>query len=171
MIVHFDVDEYLYTFLLGEKSQLSVTPETVGLIKNKKAIIGISIKSQSQITKEVLNNFPQLKLVISRTVGVDHVDLAECKKRNIAVYHIPNYGAKSVAQYTIALMLCGARRIVNANLDTYKGNFLYSKFLGIHLNGKTLGVIGTGRIGLEVIKIATSLGMNIIAFDMFKNEK
>jgi len=91
MIVHFDVDDYLYTFLSGEKSTLSVTPATVGLIKNKKAIIGISIKSQSQITKEVLNNFPQLKLVISRTVGVDHVDCAECKRRSIAVYHIPNY--------------------------------------------------------------------------------
>lgn len=171
MLLHLDVDKYLNQLLSGEKSPLSVTPKTVKSIKNKDRITVISIKSQSQITRGVLNNFPQLKFIISRTVGCDHIDLTACKEKGVAVYNIPNYGAESVAQYTIALLLCGARKIVSANFDTHKGNFSYTNFLGLSLSGKTFGVIGTGRIGLEVVKIATSLGMKIIAFDMFKNEQ
>lgn len=171
MIVHFDVDKYLNKLLSGKKFTTSVTSKTVARIPNKDKIVGITIKSQSFITERVLSLFPKLKLIVSRTVGVDHIDLKACSKRNIAVYHIPDYGAYNIAQHTITLFLSAARNIVAANEATHKGLFSYEDFLGISMFGKTLGVIGTGKIGLEVIRIAKSLGMRIIAFDIYENEK
>lgn len=170
MIVHFDVDETLNKLLEGEKHSVEITPKTISLVKNKDKITIMSVKTASLITKEVIEAFPDLKMLQTRTVGIEHIDLASCKERKIAVYHIPNYGAYNVAQHAIALMLVGARNIIQANADTHSGNFSYRNFLGISMHGKTLGVIGTGKIGIETIKIAKSLGMNILAFDVFKNE-
>lgn len=170
MIIHFDVDPILASLLSGEKKSIEVTPQTIEGIKNKDKITIMSIKTSSHITKEVLESFPRLKMIQTRTVGVDHIDLNACKERMIAVYHIPNYGPQNVAQHAVALMLAGARKIIDANIDTHSGNFSYKKFLGISLQGKTLGVIGSGKIGIEVIKIAKSLGMDILTYDIFKND-
>lgn len=171
MIIHFDVDRNLDLLLSGKKFPNEITPQTVGIIKNKDKITVLSLKTQSLITKEVIEAFPRLKIIVTRTVGVDHIDLNSCKERKVAVYHIPNYGPQHVAQHAIALMLTGARNIIPADYNTHKGNFSYKNFLGISLEGKTLGVIGTGKIGLEVIKIAKSLGMKILAFDIYQNKK
>lgn len=170
MIIHFDVDRNLDLLLSGKKFPNEVTPQTVGIIKNKDKITILSVKTQSLITKEVIEAFPRLKLIVTRTVGVDHIDLTACKERKVAVYHIPNYGPQHVAQHAIALMLTGARNITMANHDTHKGNFSYKNFCGISMHGKILGVIGTGKIGLETIKIAKSLGMKIVAFDIYQND-
>lgn len=171
MIVHFDIDKNIGEFLTGDKRSFSITPKTLREIKDKNKISVITVKSQSQINKQVLSSFPKLKLIVTRTVGVDHIDLIECKTRNIAVYNVPNYGPQHVAQHAIALLLAGARNIVRANQETHQGKFSYKNFLGISMHGKTLGVIGTGKIGLEVIKIAKSLGMKIIAYDIYLNKK
>ncbi len=170
MIVHFDIDKNVFPLLLGDRRETEISAKTVFKIKDKEKITGITIKSQSTINSFVLDKFPRLKLIIARTVGLDNIDLKECKARDIAVYHIPNYGPQHVAQHAIALILTTARNIIPANNDTRKGSFSYKNFLGISMYGKTLGVIGTGKIGLEVIKIAKSLGMKIIAFDIYKNE-
>ncbi|MBI2029936.1 3-phosphoglycerate dehydrogenase [Candidatus Gottesmanbacteria bacterium] len=170
MIVHFDVDKTLNSLLQGEKHSIEITPKTLSRIKNKDKITVMSVKTASFITKEVLEAFPKLKMLQTRTVGIDHIDLTSCKERKIAVYHIPNYGPYNVAQHAIALMLTGARNIISANIDTHSGNFSYKNFLGISMHGKNFGVIGTGKIGIEAIKIGKSLGMNILAFDIFKNE-
>lgn len=170
MIIHFDVDAYLFPLLSGNREAVEITPETVKRIPHKEIITILTIKTQSLLSKEVLAHFPKLRLVVTRTVGVDHIDLSECKRRGIAVYNIPNYGAQHVAQHAVALMLCAARSIIPANLDTHKGRFSYKNFLGLSMDGKTLGVIGTGKIGLEVIKICKSLGMRIVAYDIYKNE-
>lgn len=171
MIVHFDVDQNLKPLISGRKIALPLTLKTVSRIKNKKQIDIISIKTQSVINQKILDSFPNLKLIITRTVGFDHIDLDACQKRRIAVYHIPNYGSAEVAQHTIALLLCAARRILPANQKTHQGKFSYRNFLGISLVDKTLGLIGTGKIGLEVAKIAKSLGMKIIAYDLYQNQQ
>lgn len=171
MIVHFDVDSNLNPLLTGNKESIEVTPKTIKGIKNKDKITTMTIKTQSLITEEVLEALPKLKMIVTRTVGVDHIDIQACKNRKVAVYHIPNYGPQHVAQHAITLMLTIARNIISANNDTHKGNFSYKNFLGLSMDKKTLGVIGTGKIGIEVIKIAKSLGMNIITYDLFKNEE
>ena len=171
MIVHFDIDSNLNPLLPGNKESVEVTPKTIKSIKNKDKVTVMTIKTQSLITEEVLEAFPKLTLIVTRTVGVDHIDLKACENRKIAVYNIPNYGPQHVAQHAVALILTIARNIIPANNDTHNGNFSYKNFLGISMYEKTLGVIGTGKIGIEVIKIAKSLGMKIIAYDIFKNEK
>lgn len=171
MTIHFDVDQHLMAYLKGVKSNLSIREETLTAIDNKNRIEVVSIKSQSKISKEVLRHFSKLQLIVTRTVGVDHIDLSECKKRGVAVYNVPSYGSMHVAQHGVALMLSGARNIIRANKETHLGKFSYKNLLGISLVGKTLGVVGTGKIGLEFIKIARSLGMKIVAYDIFKNEK
>lgn len=170
-IRHFDCDGFIWSFLQEKKSSLEVTPATIKKIKDISQLEVITIHTQSYINSAVIAKMPKLKLIVARTVGIDHIDLEACKEKKVAVYHIPNYGPKSVAQHTIALMLAGARKIVKANNKTRKGLFSHKKFMGLSMEDKTLGILGTGRIGLEVIKIAKVLSMKVIAFDIYKNDK
>lgn len=171
MIIHFDVDDNINMLLSGIRNKNSLTQKTALTIFAKEKITAVTIKSQSIITKEVLDKLPDLKLIITRTAGTDNIDLQTCKAKGIAVYNIPDYGAQNIAQHAIALLLCLARKIITANLDTHQGNFSYKNYLGMSLVDKIFGVIGTGRIGLEVIKIAKSMGMQIIAYDVYENKK
>lgn len=131
----------------------------------------ISIFVNSEVTKEVLSKFPSLKLIATRSTGYDHIDLEECKNRNIRVAFVPGYGNNTVAEFAFGLLLNLTRKIYEA-IDRMKenGEFSYRGFRGIDLKGKTMGIIGTGRIGREAIAIAKGFGMNVIAFDPYPNE-
>lgn len=165
--VHFDIDKNIDAWISGEKYSFSV--QQIKKIPKPKEIEAITIKSQSKITQEILKNLPSLKLIITRTVGTDHVNLEGCKKKGIAVYHILDYGAFNIAEHVFALLLCGTRRILESQNEIQKGKFSYINFLGFSLRGKVLGVIGTGKIGLEVIKLANAFGMTTIAYDVIQN--
>ena len=93
-----------------------------------------------------------------------------CKEKRIAVYNILDYGSFNIAEHVFALLLAGTRNILNAQHEIKSGVFSYNNHLGISLKGKTLGVVGTGKIGLETIKRANGFEMNVIAYDVFKNE-
>lgn len=169
--VHFDVDENLRRYLKGILVNYSLTSSTINKIKNKGKIEIISLKSQSKIEKRVLDNLPKLRCIVTRTVGTDHLDLEECKKRGVAVYHIPDYGSYNIAEHALGLLLAGSRQIVKANFLVHQGKFSYHGLLGTALKGKILGVVGTGKIGLELIKKAKAFGLKIIAYDVFQNKK
>lgn len=172
MVLHFDVNQYLKKYLKGNDYPFPLTPPSLHQIKEKrKNIDTISIAHHSLIDEKMLQKFPHLKLLITRTVGTDHIDLEACKKRGIAVYHIADYGAYNIAEHALALLLAGARNIVSTQRPINRGIFRYQPFLGISLKGKTIGVIGTGKIGLALIKLATVFGVTIFAYDVFKNEK
>lgn len=163
-IVHFDVDNELAKYLEGEVYSHSIQDITdSSAFKETEAI---SIKSQTQINTNLLSIFPKLKLLITRTVGVDHIDLDYCKANNIAVYHIVDYGSFNIAEHVFALLLAGTRNIIHSQKDIHNGTFSFEGNLGIALKGKTIGVIGTGNIGLEVIRIANGFSMNVIAYDV-----
>lgn len=168
-IVHFDVDEYLDPYLSGEKRERPLQDADKKL--NYSKIEAVSIKSLSKIDAKTLAPFQILKLIITRTVGTDHIDLEYCKEKGIAVYHILDYGSFNIAEHTFALMLSGARNIVSSQKEIHKGEFSYAHHLGVSLKGKTLGVVGTGRIGLEVIRRALAFEMNIVAYDVYQNEQ
>lgn len=170
-IVHFDVDSEIKKYLKGNLYLFSMTFRNLRKISNKKKIQIISLKSQSSIDKKILEYFPNLKLIITRTVGVDHIDLKACKKIGIAVKNILDYGASNIAEHALALLMAGARNIIFANKEVHGGKFDYKDFLGISFKEKTLGVIGTGRIGLELIKLMKNFGMKIVCYDVIKNEK
>lgn len=119
----------------------------------------------SKIDKSVLCKLPNLKMIASRSTGIDHVDVDECKKRKIEVANVPVYGSVTVAEYTFALMLAITRKVVEAHQSVENGEFNPEGLTGIDLEGKTLGVIGVGNIGQNVVKIARAFGMKVLGVD------
>jgi len=124
-----------------------------------------------QVTQEVFEQLPNLKLIVTRSVGYDHIDLESAKRRGIPVCHIPDYGAHMIAEHAFALMLAVARNIVRGD-QRYKQEQRWSDqgLQGFELRDKTLGVIGTGRIGLHCMRIASGFGMQVIAYDVVQNK-
>ncbi|MCC6404980.1 MAG: hydroxyacid dehydrogenase [Candidatus Yanofskybacteria bacterium] len=126
----------------------------------------ISVFVNSQVTKEVIDLLPNLKLIATRSMGYDHIDTAYAKTKGIRVCNVTTYAAHPVAEFTFALMLAVARKIYPAYDQLREGTSYNIRDLqGITLSGKTLGVLGTGRIGKTVCGIARGFGMNITVFD------
>jgi len=124
----------------------------------------ISVFVHSKITAPVIEKYPNLKLITTRSTGFDHFDLAALKAKNIAAAYVPGYGDNTVAEYTFGLMLSLTRKIVFAvNRVKENSSFDLTGLRGMDIKGKTLGVVGTGRIGREVIKIGKGFGMNVVA--------
>jgi len=129
----------------------------------------ISVFINSIISKNIIDFLPNLKFITTRSTGFEHVDLEYCATKGIKVSNVPSYGSHTVAEFAFSLILNLSRKIINANnhlRDSMDFNF-YSSLQGFDLQGKTLGVIGTGRIGKNVIKIAKSFEMNVLAYDLF----
>ena len=126
---------------------------------------GIKLKFDEKILKK----FHNLKLICSMSSGFDHIDLKYCKKNNISVSNVPSYAESSVAEYTFALILSISRKILTS-LKPINSKFNYNNLTGFELDGKTLGIIGSGKIGLKVIKIARGFNMKVIAYDIYHNE-
>lgn len=122
----------------------------------------------SHVDGAVLDNFPNVKYVATRSTGYDHIDITECAKRGIAVLSVPGYGDNTVAEFAFGLLLNLTRKIY-AGIDQIKetGSFALAGLRGVDLKGKTMGIIGTGRIGKESIKIAKGFGMRIAAYDPY----
>jgi len=113
-----------------------------------------------------------LKFIATRSTGFDHIDLNYCKENDILISSVPNYGDHTVAEYTFALLLCLIRKVYNAYHQVREtGSFSLEGLQGEELFNKTLGVIGTGKIGQEVIKIAKGFSMKVIAYDKYPQEE
>lgn len=119
----------------------------------------ISIFVYSKTTKEALEKMPNLKLVTTRTTGFDHIDVEYCKSKGITVSNVPEYGSRTVAEYTFGLMLMLTRKLHPSVMQSKECLFDTSQLQGLDLFGKTLGIIGLGRIGHEVLKIAKGFEM------------
>lgn len=120
---------------------------------------------KSELTSAVIANLPDLKLIATRSTGYDHVDLAACARRGVAVCNVPDYGDPTVAEHAFALLLAVSRRIVEAAARTRAGDFGMEGLRGFDLAGRTIGVVGAGRIGRRVIQIARGFGMTAVATD------
>jgi len=168
-IIHFDVDSELQKYLKGDTRPESL--QAIDPVEDFSKINIISIKTGSKADKDSLHRFPNLKLLITRTVGTDHIDLAYCKEKEIEVKNILDYGSFNIAEHVFALLLSGTRNIISTQKKIKKGTFTFKGHLGLALKGKTLGVVGTGRIGLEVISRANAFGMKVVAYDVYKNEE
>lgn len=129
----------------------------------------VSVFIYSKIDKNILGKFSGLKLIVTRSTGFDHIDLQECKKRKIVVCNIPYYGENTVAEHTFALILALSRNVHKSYMRVLRNDFSIEGLQGFDLNGKTLGVIGAGHIGLHVIRIAKGFGMKVIACDHHPN--
>jgi D-lactate dehydrogenase len=125
----------------------------------------------SKLGADVLAQFPQLKLIATRSTGYDHIDLDWCSANGVAVANVPDYGDSTVAEHAFALLLAVARNLVEAVERTRRGNFSQAGLRGFELHAKTLGVIGTGRIGRRMIEIARGFAMSVIAYDLYPNNE
>jgi len=132
-------------------------------------VLGVFI--YSEVKKDVLDRLPNLKFIATMSTGFDHIDLNEAKNRNIPVSNVPSYGENTVAEHTFALILSISRKIPESIEKTKKGDFSLDGLRGFDLKGKTIGVIGTGRIGRHVIRIAKGFEMEVIAYDAYPNEQ
>ena len=119
----------------------------------------------SPVTARVLEQFPKLRFIATLSTGYDHINLAACQSRSIAVANVPIYGENTVAEHTFALILALSRKIVESAERTRKGDFSLEGLRGFDLKDKTIGIIGGGHIGMHVVKIAKGFSMNVLMYD------
>ncbi|HVW66622.1 MAG TPA: NAD(P)-dependent oxidoreductase [Candidatus Peribacteraceae bacterium] len=113
----------------------------------------------------VIENLPDLKLIATRSVGYDHIDLDACKERGVTVCNVPDYGSHVIAEHVFALLLSTVRHIAEGEKRVESGTFDYRGLRGMALKDKTIGILGTGRIGGHVAHIAHGFDMKILATD------
>ena len=145
--------------------------DKVGLLKIIDQYDGLAIRSASKVTAKLLGAASNLKVVGRAGIGVDNVDVPAASKKGVIVMNTPFGNAITTAEHAIAMMMAAARQIPQANASTHSGKWEKSKFLGVELTGKTLGVIGAGNIGSIVIDRALGLKMKVIAYDPFLSEE
>lgn len=124
------------------------------------------------VSKETMDKLQALKLIATRSTGYDHIDVEAASKRGIVVCNVPDYGAHMIAEHGFALLLAVARNIVTA-ANRYSQERLFNDkgLVGVELFGKTLGILGTGRIGAHVVRIGHGFGMKIMAYDVVENTR
>lgn len=132
---------------------------------------GLAIRSVTKVTEKLLNVANVLKVIGRAGTGVDNVDIPAASKKGVIVMNTPFGNSITTAEHAIAMMMTAARQIPEANASTRSGKWEKSRFMGVELTGKTLGVIGAGNIGSIVIDRAHGLKMKVIAYDPFFSEE
>lgn len=128
------------------------------------------VRGRTKVTASVIDAASRLKVIGRAGVGVDNIDLEAARRRGITVVNAPTSTSLAVAELTFGLLLALAREIPRADAAMKQGKWLKKELEGVELNGKTLGIIGFGRIGMEVGKRAAAFGMNVIAYDPLISE-
>jgi D-3-phosphoglycerate dehydrogenase len=139
-------------------------PELVSVIGGYDALI---VRSRTKVTAEILEAGDRLKVVGRAGVGVDNIDVDAARRRGIRVLNAQSGNVISAAEHTLALMLALVRHIPQADASLRRGEWERSRFRGIELHGKTLGLLGAGRIGSEVARRAAAFGMQVVVYDPY----
>jgi D-3-phosphoglycerate dehydrogenase len=128
---------------------------------------GLVVRSAVQVDAKLLESAPKLRVVGRAGVGVDNIDTDAATHRGIVVMNTPGANAVAVAELTLGLMIAMARSVPRANSSMHAGKWDKKSLQGSELRGKTLGIVGLGRIGLEVARRAKAFGMELIGYDPF----
>ena len=131
----------------------------------------ICICPKSNVNKMILEKCKNLRYVVTRSTGFDHIDSEYCKGNNIKIKNTIKYGGRTVAEYQFALILSLTRKIRQAQERVKNKSFSKDNLQGFDLYGKTIGVIGCGNIGKNVIRIANGFGMNVLVYTRTINKK
>lgn len=145
-----------------------LTVQTAKMAQGFEAVCAFVNDDLSQPVLEALAN-NGIRLIAMRCAGFDKVDLEAAKQLGIQVVRVPAYSPEAIAEHTLGLMLSLNRRIHRAYQRTRDANFSLEGLTGFNFHGKTVGVIGTGKIGIATIRILKGLGMNILAYDPYEN--
>jgi D-3-phosphoglycerate dehydrogenase / 2-oxoglutarate reductase len=155
--------------ILRQDLEVEVRPELAesGLAEVIGEFDAVIVRSQTKVTAEVLDRAERLKVIGRAGIGLDNVDVDAATRRGILVVNAPQSNIVSAAEHTIALLLAQARNIPQAHAALKAGSWLREKFQGVELNGKTLGIVGLGRVGAMVAQRASAFGMRLVAFDPY----
>jgi D-3-phosphoglycerate dehydrogenase len=155
--------------LLSRDFQVDVRPDLAkgDLVAEIAPYDALVVRSQTQVTAEVIAAGENLKVVARAGIGLDNVDVEAATRRGVMVVNAPQSNIVSAAEHTIALMLAQARNLPQANAALKDGRWERSAFEGVELQGKTLGIVGFGRVGALVATRAAAFGMRLIAFDPY----
>lgn len=158
-----DAEDVIVTKIMGldEQDLISIIPSYDALL----------VRSQTKVTREVLEAGVQLKVVGRAGVGVDNIDMDAATRQGIIVINAPDGNTMTTCEHTFAMMLALARCIPQAYVKTSAGTWDRRSFVGVELRNKTIGIIGLGRIGVEVARRAIAFGMNVIGYDPFLSEQ
>src|SRR5579862_2169738 len=129
------------------------------------------VRSETQVTSDILAAAEKLKIVGRAGVGVDNIDTEAATRQGIMVVNSPTGNIVAAAEHTIAMLMALARHIPAANSSTKAGKWEKSRFLGVEVRHKTLGIIGLGKVGREVAQRAQGLEMQVIAFDPYVSQE
>ena len=132
---------------------------------------GLAIRSATKVTEKILSEANNLKVIGRAGIGVDNVDIPAASKKGVIVMNTPFGNSITTAEHAIAMMFAAARQIPEASASTHAGKWEKSRFMGVELFNKTLGVIGAGNIGGIVCERALGLRMKVIAYDPFLSEE
>ena len=121
----------------------------------------------SRVDAKIFKQFPKLKLIALRSVGFNHIDIDYCKEHNIQVVNSFGYGNVTVAEFAFGLMLDVMRKISRSYLNLKNEHLNRDVYTGLELKNKNIGIIGTGAIGREVVRIAKGVGMEVLAYDIY----
>lgn len=149
--------------------ELNPTPER--LLELMADVEGVVIRSATKVNKEVLEGSPKLKVVGRAGIGLDNVDVKVATQRGVMVVNAPQSNILSAAEHAIALLLAQARNIPQAHNSLVQGKWERSKFQGVELYGKTMGIIGLGRIGALVAQRCLAFGMTLVAYDPYISQE
>lgn len=149
---------------LLQSDQITVVEKNVAEAADLDSYDALLVRSATKVTEEVMEKMPKLKIIGRAGVGVDNIDIPAATKRGITVVNAPAGNTIATAELTFGLMLALVRKICAANASIRKGEWNRAAFQGTELAGKTLGVIGFGRIGSEVAKRAQAFDMNVLAY-------
>ncbi|KAF2825308.1 phosphoglycerate dehydrogenase [Ophiobolus disseminans] len=152
-------------FEVDEKKGLS-PEELKSIIGEYEALI---VRSETQVTAELLNAAKKLKVVARAGVGVDNVDVQSATTHGIIVVNSPSGNINAAAEHTIALLMAVARNVGDAAQSIKAGKWERSRLVGVEAKGKTLAIVGLGKVGLTVARIANGLGMRLVAYDPYAN--
>jgi len=161
--------DYLQKTLSGHSPSFfneALTKENITSVKDVEII---SPFIYSSLSKDLLSNSPNLKLIATRSTGFDHIDTNYCKEKGVIVSNVPTYGVNTIAEHTFALILALSRKIVSSVEQTRQGNFELAGLRGSELVGKTLGIVGLGHIGTRVAEIAQAFKMKVIVYTRHPN--
>jgi len=163
-----EMKEYLHTKLRGNKVTISEEPLILEKLDKKTEVLGVFV--DSVVNKKVIEYLPHLKYIVTFSTGYDHIDLTAAKKKKIPVTNVPTYGENTVAQHAMALILALSRKLFPSVKRVKEAIYDYHGLRGFDLKDKTVGVIGTGHIGIHLIEMLQGFEVKILAFDAFPNK-
>ena len=162
----FDVEDWAVVKIKEKISDAAINSDKLSIenVDKFSDLEVVAVFIYSDLSKPVLEKLPYLKMIATMSTGYDHIDIDYCRQKGIVVCNVPVYGERTVAEHTFGLMLTLTRKLYDSINRTRDGKFNVIGLRGVDLNQKTIGIIGLGNIGIEVLQIAQAFGMKPIVY-------